>query len=133
MMANPWVLLGLVLFWAASMGGAYYKGHTAAQDAARAHYATELEATIKEHNENALIDAQAAREAGERDAKAKVRTVTITNTVEKVLHDTPSPANCRLSPDAFGLLVAAVKVANGTDTDAAGAVPSAIPATRASR
>lgn len=115
----PWILLGLLIFWLASVSGAYYKGHTAAQEAARAQYATQLEQSIAEHNENAVIDAQAAREAGERSAKARTRTVTITNEVERVIHEKPAPAVCRLTADTFSLLTVAVQVANGTDTGSA--------------
>ena len=130
MLPNPYILLGLAVFWAVSVGGAYFKGSQHAQDAARAQYATDLESAIAESRENAVIDMQAAREAGERDARARTRTVTVTNEVERVIHAQPAPAVCRLNPDAFRLLGAAVEIANGADTDPAKPMPDAGPKTR---
>ena len=122
-MMNPYVLLGLLVFWLASVSGAYLKGHSAAHDQARAQYATDLEKAIAKHEEDAAIDMQAAREAGQAEAKARVKTVTVTNTVERILYEKPSPANCRVTDDTFKLLAAAVQIANGADPDATGAVP----------
>jgi len=124
-MINPYILLGLLVFWLASVAGAYYKGAGAAQDAIRAEYATKLEETIAEHRENALIDMEAAMEAGRRDAKARTRTVTITNEVERVIHANPAPADCRVHPDTFRLLQSAVANANGASPDTPGAMPDA--------
>ena len=120
---NPWLILAVVLAIGAAGVGGYFKGSTDAENRARARYSTELEATIAQHNENAVIDMQAAREAGEREAKARVKTVTITNEVERVIHDKPAAPECRLTADAFSLLRAAVQVANGTDTSPAITVP----------
>ena len=118
------MLLGLIVFWLASVTGAYFKGHQNAQDAARAHYATELETSIKAANETAQADIAAAREAGKREARAKVRTVTVTNEVERIIHAKPAPVECRLEPDVFNLLRVAVAVANNTDTDTTKPVPT---------
>ena len=126
-MFNPYVLLGLLVFWVASVAGAYWKGHTAAQDAARAAYATELEHTIAAHNEDALADMEAAREAGVRDAAAKTKVVTITNEVERIIHEKPAPVICRVTDDTFRLLQLAVSVANGTDPSASESVPKSSP------
>ena len=117
MLANPWLLLGLLVFWLASVSGAYYKGSQHAQDAARAQYATDLEASIQKANETAKADIEAARAAGQKEAKARLRTVTVTNTVERILHEKPSPAICRVNDDAFALMLATVQIANGTDID----------------
>jgi hypothetical protein len=115
---NPYILLGLLVFWLASVTGAWFKGSQHAQDAARAQYATDLEKAIAKHEEDAAIDMQAAREAGQAEAKARVKTVTVTNTVERILHEKPAPANCRVTDDTFKLLAAAVQIANGADPDA---------------
>ena len=115
MMLNPYILLGLLVFWLASVSGAYYKGHAAAQDVARAQYATELEASIAKQQKDAQIDVAAALEAGKKEAKVRVKTVTLTNTVERVLHEKPAPVVCRISDDTFKLMLAAVQIANGID------------------
>ena len=132
-MFNAWLLLGLLVFWLTSVGGAYYKGRGAAQDEARAQYATQLEQTIAEHREDALIDMEAAREAGQREARARTRILTVTNEVEKVLYAKPAPPECRLASDTFSLLRVAVQLANGSDPDPAKPVPIPAPAVKPTR
>src|SRR3990167_6122293 len=117
-MFNPWLILGAVLFWMASVGTAYYKGGINAENAAKAEYSRQLESAIKEANEDALIDMQAAREVGQREARAKVITRTITNEVVKVIHEKPMPAVCRWDADSARLLDDAIKAANDLATTA---------------
>ena len=123
-MLNPYILLGLVIFWIASVTGAYLKGHSIAEDQAKAAYSKQLDAAIASHNEDALVDMQAAREAGEREARARVVTRTITNEVTKVIHEKPSPAICRWDDPSVGLLQRAVEAANDL-APAAKSVPDA--------
>ena len=129
-MFNPWLILAAVLAIGAAGVGGYFKGSTDAKNAAAAQYAKDLDAKVAEHNANALIDMTAAREAGERDAKARTRTVTVTNEVERVIHAAPAPAVCRLTPDTFNLLRAAIDIANDADTPAAKSMPDAAPKTK---
>ena len=112
MILNPYLILGAVLFWMASVGAAYYKGGVHAENAAKAEYSRQLESAIKEANDNAQIDMQAAREVGQREARAKVITRTITNEVVKVIHEKPMPAVCRWDADSTRLLDDAIKAAN---------------------
>ena len=111
-MFNPWVILGAVLFWMASVGAAYYKGGVNAENAAKAEYSRQLESAIKEANDNAQIDMQAAREVGQREARAKVITRTITNEVIRTISEKPSPAICRWDDASFGLFQRAIQAAN---------------------
>ena len=111
-MFNPWLILGAVLFWMASVGTAYYKGGVHAENAAKAEYSRQLESAIKEANDNAQIDMQAAREVGQREARAKVITRIITNEVVKVIHEKPMPAVCRWDADSTRLLDDAIRAAN---------------------
>ena len=111
-MFNPWLILGAVLFWMASVGAAYYKGGVHAENAAKAEYSRQLESAIKEANDNAQIDMQAAREVGQREARAKVITRIITNEVVKVIHEKPMPAVCRGDADSTRLLDDAIRAAN---------------------
>lgn len=121
-MTNPYILLGLIVFWMVSVTGAYFKGVQHAEDKAKAEYSKQLEDTIQQHNADALVDMEAARAAGILDAKAKTRTVTITNEVERVIHDNPAPAACRITDDTFRLLQSAIQVANG-DPDSTKLLP----------
>src|SRR3990167_10520454 len=121
-MLNPWLLLGAVLFWLASMAGAYFKGVDVAENEAKAEYSKQQDAAIKEANDNALIDMQAAREVGEREGRAKVITRTITNEVTKVIHEKPSPAVCRWDDNSSRLLQRAVEAANNLE-----ATPKPVP------
>jgi len=115
---NPYLIIGLIVFWLASVGGAYFKGHTAAQDAARAQYATELEATIKQHNANTLIDMQAAADVAAKEAAARTRTAMLRNQTTKVIYEKPMPVSCNYDDGRMQLVAAAVAAANNEDTAA---------------
>src|SRR3990167_10013273 len=108
-MLNPWLLLGAVLFWLASMAGAYFKGVDVAENEAKAEYSKQQDAAIKEANDNALIDMQAAREVGEREGRARAKTIVIRGKAEVVFRDNPQPRVCDWSEPAFSLLDAAIK------------------------
>jgi len=66
---NPYLILGAVLFWIASVTIAFFQGESREADRAKAEYSRQLESAIKEANEDALIDMQAAREVGQREAE----------------------------------------------------------------
>ena len=118
MMLNPWLILGAILFWGASVTAAFFQGESRERDRAKAEYSRQLESAIKAANEDALIDMQAAREVGQREARAKVITRTITNEVVKVIHEKPMPAVCRWDADSARLLDDAIKAANDLATTA---------------
>ncbi len=128
-MLNPYVMLGLVLFWIASVGAAYYKGGVNKENEVKAEYSRQLESSIKEANDNALIDMQAAREVGEREGRAKARTVYIKGQTQLVFKDNPQPALCNWDSKSFGLLNDAIQATNDL-TGAASAVPSVRPAVK---
>jgi len=115
---NPYLILGAVLFWIASVTVAFFQGESREADRAKAEYSRQLESAIKAANEDALIDMQAAREVGQREARAKVITRTITNEVVKVIHERPMPAVCRWDADSTRLLDDAIKAANDLATTA---------------
>ena len=115
---NPYLILGAVLFWIASVTIAFFQGESREADRAKAEYSRQLESAIKEANEDALVDMQAAREVGQREARAKVITRTITNEVVKVIHERPQPAVCRWDDTSFGLLKSAVEAAGDLATTA---------------
>ena len=125
-MLNPWVLLGLTLFWLFSVAGAYFKGHQAAQADARAQYATELEQTIADHNKQAQIDARQAADAAAKDAAARTRSAMLRNQANEANRAKPLPISCNLDTERFRVLDDAIKAANGSDTPAASGLRPAI-------
>ena len=131
-MFNPWVILGVVLFWIASVGGAYLKGGKAAEDHARAQYATEMEATIKQNNENAVVDMQAAAKVAAAEATAKTRAAMLRGKVDVVIAKTPSSLSCAWPVERFGLLLVAVQEANGDQTAFADGLSTAVSRANAS-
>ena len=73
---------------------------------------------------DALIDMEAALEAGKREAVVRTKTVTLTNEVERIIREKPAPAECRVTDDVAKLLRVAIAIANGeTDTPAADSLP----------
>jgi len=109
---NPWVWVGLLLWTALAAGSGYWKGHKSAQDAAGAAHARELAAAIKEGQDNALIDAEAAFEAAESRQKTKVEYKDRIVTVEKVLNANPQKPECAIPDDSVRLLNDAIRAAN---------------------
>ena len=69
---NPYLILGAVLFWIASVTIAFFQGESREADRAKAEYSRQLESAIKEANEDALVDMQAAREVGQRVCRGVV-------------------------------------------------------------
>lgn len=130
-MLNPYFLLGLLLFWGASITGAYFKGSSVAQNAARAHYASELEASIVQHNANAVIDMQAAAKVASDQAVARTRTAMLRSQANEVVRASPMPNTCNLDAGRMQLIAESVNAANGENAagrvrDAAKSVNSTI-------
>lgn len=122
-MLNPYVLLAVGVLWAASLGTAYVSGHRNATNAAKAQEAANTARLIKQHNENSVIDMQAAVEAEAGRHAKQVEYRDRVQTVERIVREKPS--DCRVSDDVFGLLNAAIDSANNAGT----AKPSGLPAT----
>src|SRR3990167_6354945 len=106
---NPWLILAAVLFWGVSVTIAFFQGESREADRAKAEYSKQQDAAIKEANDNALIDMQAAREVGEREGRARAKTIVIRGKAEVVFRDNPQPRVCDWSEPAFSLLDAAIK------------------------
>ena len=112
MILNPWFWVGLLVWSALAAGSGYYKGHKSAQDAAGAAHAKALDAAIREGQENALIDAQAAFAEAESRQKTKVEYKDRIVTVERVLNANPQKPECALPAESVGLLNDAIRAAN---------------------
>lgn len=107
---NPWVLLAVGIVWAASCGSAYVYGHRNATNAARAAHGDALDAAIKQHNENAVIDMQAAVEAETERQQVRVEYRDRVSTVERIVRE--KPTGCYASDAALGVLNDAINAAN---------------------
>lgn len=107
---NPYVLLAIGMLWAASCGSAYVYGHRNATNAAKAAHSEALDAAVKQHNENAVIDMQAAVEAETKRQQVRVEYRDRVNTVERLVREEPN--DCRVSDAALGVLNQAVDAAN---------------------
>jgi len=121
---NPYFWLGLLLWTALVGAGSYLKGARNAENAARAAHATALEQTIKQANENAVIDMMAAAEAEAARHKTRVEFKDRVVTVEKIIRENPQPAECNIPDDAVGLLNDITRAVNKQ----IGAKPDNVPA-----
>ena len=116
---NPWVLLGIAIAIGAAGAGGYFKGVDVAENAARAEYATELEAGIASFNEQAAKDQEAAVKVAARNAAAQARASTIRSQSNVAIQEKPLPVICAWEPKSFSLLLAAIKEASGDSADTA--------------
>lgn len=122
-MLNPWLWLGgLVLLITVAVGG-YAKGHKDASNAAKAAYSKQLEATIAQAKENAVLDMQAAVEAETQRQQVRIeyrdRIVKIGESINA------NPSDCRIPDDRLGMLNAAIDAANTKTTTKPAKVPAA--------
>ena len=122
---NPYVLLGLGIFYLASVAGAYFKGGQIERDHAKAEYSKQLEGEIKQANENALIDMEAARAWGESNAKIVTKFREVQGETRTVVVEKPMPAVCNLGPDRMRLLQTAISIANQSSSSGVRADPGA--------
>ena len=114
-----------ILILVAAFGlGAYvgwdYRDGKVAQDIAKAQAAA-----IEAHNEDAAIDMQAAREAGERDALAKTRFAGIRGQAHEITVAKPTAVVCNLDTERVRVLALAVEAANN-NTDSTKRLSTAI-------
>lgn len=97
---NPWVLLIVGVVWLASVAGAFIKGKDYQLGIDAKAHAELLEKALKDAQDNAVIDMQAAADVERQKAQSKVVYRTITEQVnveveKKVYRD------CALEPDGF--------------------------------
>lgn len=128
MILNPYFWLGLVIWTAVVGAGSYLKGARNAEIAARSAHATALEATIKQANENAVIDMIAATEAEAARHKTRVEFKDRVVTVEKIIREKEIPSDCDIPDNAVGLLNDITRSVNKQIGSKPDAVPSPPPA-----
>ena len=90
-MFNPYVILGLVLAWGASIGGAYFYGQSIGKAVCEA-----VEAREQKLVEKVTKAAQTA--TAEEIAKLEVKNVTITQRVETKIREVPVYRDCVHAP-----------------------------------
>jgi hypothetical protein len=109
-MLNPYVILGLVLFWGASCVGSYLKGSEVAQNEAKARFSEQLEATIAQAREDSVIDMMAATEAEAKRHKSRIvyrdRIVKVKESINEI------PTSCAIPDAAVRLLNESIRDAN---------------------
>lgn len=118
---NPYAILGGIILWGASIGGAFFYGQGVGKDSQIA-----KESAVKD----AISETRAAAQLGAADAiaKIKVRNTTIQGRVETIVRDNPvyrDPA-CAHSPDGLRNLNEAL--GGGTGPASSGIVPAAVAA-----
>jgi folylpolyglutamate synthase/dihydropteroate synthase len=91
---NPYAILGAVLLWGASIGGAFFYGQGIGKDAQIAN-----ESAVKD----AIAETRKAALEGAADAiaKIKVRSTTIQGKVETIVRDNPVYRDCAHGPDGL--------------------------------
>lgn len=91
---NPYAIIGAVILWGASIGGAFFYGQGIGKDSQIA-----KESGIKD----AIAETRAAAQLGAADAiaKIKVRNTTIQGRVETIVRDSPVYRDCLHDPDGL--------------------------------
>ena len=117
-MLNPWLILGLVIFWIVSIAGSAYKGaeYQKGQDAQ-----AQLEAVQKavaDANEQAAKDKNLAIVQAQRNTAAQTRASIVRSQANVAIAASPQPTQCDWDVPSFTSLRDAIAVANG---EAAGA------------
>lgn len=112
-MLNPWVLLGLVLFWIASVTGAFFGGtsYEAGQQAKARQEA--ITAALADAAANAEVDKQAAIAAAKKEGIAAGRAAALRGRGNEAIRAEPLATSCNWGTQSFGVLIAAVRDANG--------------------
>ena len=126
---NPYIILAIVCaIGSAGAGGFLYGGHVKESEMI-AKQKIAVDAAIKEHNDDTVIDMQAAYERGKAEAKVRIVTRTIQGEANAISASAPIPVTCRLDPQRRSLLDRAINVANGVADSPIG-VPVTVPANK---
>lgn len=118
---NPWLILGAVVMWGASVVGAYFYGGNVGANAEIA-----KQASIKEAVEATRKAAQEG--AANEIAKLKIRHTTVKGKVETIVRENVVYRDCKHSPDSLRLINDALGGRAGTTGE--GNVPRADPPDR---
>lgn len=127
-MFNPWVILAAVIFWGASVTGAFIKGegtqHTKEVAAAK----DQQDQAVQQAKDEAAIDYGVAQTLALEQQKRELLRATNSGKVAKVLATDKAAVNCRLGDDSFSVLRNSLSAANGAASSPASASDGAVPA-----
>ena len=114
---SPWVALGGVVLWVASIGGSYWYGTDVGKDSEVAK-AAEIKQAIEDTRE------LARQGAASEIAKIKTKHTVVQGKVETIVRNTPVYRDCKHDDDAFRLLNEALSgKASPTGRDSSDGLP----------
>ena len=109
-MINPYLIVGLIVFWLASCAGVYFKAIDIERDACKARQVEAIEATLKQAREDSVIDMMAATEAEAARHKSRIvyrdRIVKVKESINEI------PTSCAIPAAAVGMFNDAIRNAN---------------------
>jgi hypothetical protein len=121
-MANPWLLLGAGVLWLASLVGAYLKGEAIQKTGDEAATALVLKDAVKQANEDAAINYQAALEVEQEKQANDRKHQSHSHSVATAVAADPKARDCGLSSDSLGVLISSIRASNGAEATPASGV-----------
>jgi hypothetical protein len=120
---SPWTIVGVLVAWGASLGGASWFFYGAGQ-------AAELAAQKREDDAAAKTRAVASEAAASAIAAIKVTHRTVQQEIQRELVERPVFRDCRSGPDSVRLFNGAIPGAGAVGGAAPGSVPASDAAAR---
>lgn len=128
MLPNPWLILGAVILWLASVTGAFIKGESFQQTKDTAAAKTQLDSALKDAKANWDASYQAQLQIEKRKQKNEVVHQKHSRSVAVALSADPHARDCKLAIPSFGVLRDSIRASNGTTDAAASGSDVAVPA-----
>lgn len=116
---NPWVALGAVTLWVASVAGSFFYGQSVGTDAEKVKQ-SEIKQAIEDTRE------QARQGAASEIAKIKVRNTTIQGRLQTVVRDNPVYRDCQHDAAGMQLINEAITGKAGAGSNSGGSVPRTV-------
>lgn len=124
-MLNPWVIIGLLVFYATSMGGALYEGAALQRDKTEAGQKAAVDQAVSEAKADAAIDYSVQQEQALELQKHELLKTANNKKVAKAIQADPASTTCRMSDSTFSVLKSSISASNsGAPTSAS---DSAVP------
>lgn len=120
MLANPWILLGSLLLWLASLTGVYFKATHDQQARDEATAALKLQQKLQSAENDWAVNYQAALELEQEKQANERKHQTHSRAVATAVAADPHAKDCSLAPDSLGVLISSVRAANGSEAAASG-------------
>lgn len=118
-MPNPYLILGAVVLWLASLTGVYVKATEWQRNADTAAAAKDLKQKLDQAEQDwqtnyaAALEVEQEKQANERKHQTHSRAVAV------AVASDPKAAGCGLSPDSLSVLIDSIRSANGAQDAAA--------------